>query len=67
MNLRGADLPFAPNEALRALKCDTSCKIAIRLKTNWWRKARIIGGEAATDLPIRLFVYPSYNIDDDPE
>jgi len=67
MNLRGADLPFAPNEALRALKYDTSCKIAIRLKTNWWRKAGIIGGEAATDLPIRLFVYASYNIDDDPE
>ncbi|KAH7411155.1 L-amino acid oxidase [Cadophora sp. MPI-SDFR-AT-0126] len=66
MDLRGAGLSFAQNEATRVLKYDTSCKIAMRVKTNWWKKAGIIGGEAATDLPIRLCVYPSYNIDDDP-
>ncbi|KAK0119690.1 hypothetical protein ONS95_011126 [Cadophora gregata] len=66
MDLRGADLSFAQNEAIRSLKYDTSCKIAIRFKTNWWKKAGIVGGEAPTDLPIRLCVYPSYNIYDDP-
>ncbi|KAH6723115.1 hypothetical protein BKA61DRAFT_648320 [Leptodontidium sp. MPI-SDFR-AT-0119] len=57
-------LSFAQKEAIRALKYDTSCMIAIRFKTNWWKRAGIVCGEAATDLPIGLCVYPSYNIND---
>lgn len=64
MDLRGTGLSFAQKEAIRALKYDTSCKIAIRFKTNWWKRAGIVCGEAATDLPIGLCVYPSYNIND---
>jgi monoamine oxidase len=65
MDLRGADLSNTQKEALRSLKYDCSCKIGIRFKTNWWAKSGIIGGAAATDLPIRVCVYPSYNIEDD--
>ncbi|KAG4442373.1 hypothetical protein IFR05_002151 [Cadophora sp. M221] len=65
IDLSGAGLSFAQKEAIRAFKYDTSCKIAMRFKTNWWKKAGIVGGEAVTDLPIRLCVYPPYNIHDD--
>jgi hypothetical protein len=53
--------------AIRILRYDTSTKVGIKFKTMWWKEKEFditLGGVAKTDLPIRVCVYPSYNIDD---
>ncbi|KAL8726335.1 MAG: hypothetical protein Q9166_006783 [cf. Caloplaca sp. 2 TL-2023] len=65
------DLEFSQTVriATRALNYDSSTKVAIKFDKPWWiTKCGIkSGGVANTDLPIRVCVYPSYNIHDDPE
>ncbi|KAL9626692.1 MAG: hypothetical protein Q9204_007110, partial [Flavoplaca sp. TL-2023a] len=55
--------------ATRTLHYDSSTKVGIKFDKPWWiTKCGIkSGGVANTDLPIRVCVYPSYNINDDPE
>jgi monoamine oxidase len=69
MDLRGAELHPAQKDALRVLHYDASCKVGIKFKTPWWITRCDIkqGGGASSDLPLRTCVYPSYNINDDPE
>ena len=58
---------WATKQAVRALGYGASCKVAIYFKTPWWQldPYRINkGGVARTDLPLRVCVYPSYNIED---
>ncbi|RGP60971.1 hypothetical protein FSPOR_10284 [Fusarium sporotrichioides] len=65
MNLKDAGLLWGTKQAIRALGYGASCKVAIKFKTAWWQKEpfRIRkGGLAHTDLPLRVCVYPSYNI-----
>ncbi|KAL8911916.1 MAG: hypothetical protein Q9171_003000 [Xanthocarpia ochracea] len=65
------DLELSPTVkiATRTLHYDSSTKVAIKFDKPWWiTKCGIkSGGVANTDLPIRVCVYPSYNINDDPE
>ncbi|CAF3640669.1 unnamed protein product [Fusarium graminearum] len=66
MNLKDAGLLWGTKQAIRALGYGASCKVAIKFKTAWWQKEpfRIRkGGLAHTDLPLRVCVYPSYNIE----
>lgn len=68
MDLSKAELHPVQKDAIRSLRYDASCKVAIRFKTAWWIKGGIkYGGSAKTDRPIRTCVYPSYNIHDDPD
>lgn len=69
IDLTGAELHPAQKDALRALHYDASSKVAIRFKTAWWiTKCGITqGGAAASDLPLRTCVYPSYNLKDNHE
>ncbi|KAL8995319.1 MAG: hypothetical protein Q9169_004923 [Polycauliona sp. 2 TL-2023] len=66
-----ADLELSPSIkiATRTLHYDSSTKVGIKFDKPWWiTKCGIkSGGVANTDLPIRVCVYPSYNIHDDPE
>ena len=67
IDLTGMELPYGMKSAIRVLRYDTSTKVGIKFKTMWWKEKRfniIQGGVAKTDLPIRVCVYPSYNIDD---
>ncbi|KAK3168533.1 hypothetical protein OEA41_004981 [Lepraria neglecta] len=52
--------------AMRTLHYDSSTKVAIKFDNPWWISKFGIteGGVANTDLPIRVCVYPSYNIHD---
>ncbi|KAL8673690.1 MAG: hypothetical protein Q9168_001905 [Polycauliona sp. 1 TL-2023] len=65
------DLELSPTVkiATRTLHYDSSTKAAIKFDKPWWiTKCGIkSGGVANTDLPIRVCVYPSYNVNDDPE
>ncbi|KAL8787446.1 MAG: hypothetical protein Q9213_002223 [Squamulea squamosa] len=65
------DLELSPTIkiATRALHYVSSTKAAIKFDKPWWiTKCGIkSGGVANTDLPIRVCVYPSYNINDDPD
>jgi hypothetical protein len=68
IDLSKAELHPIQKDAIRSLRYDSSCKVAIRFKTAWWIKAGIkLGGTAKTDRPIRTCVYPSYNTHDDPD
>lgn len=56
---------WGTKQAIRALNYGSSCKVAIKFKTPWWQLAPYNinkGGLARTDLPLRVCVYPSYNI-----
>ncbi len=69
MDLRGAQLNYGTKEAIRTLNYGASCKVGIRFKQAWWIKSPLNlninkGGLGKTDLPIRVCVYPSYNIQD---
>ncbi|KAF2789884.1 amine oxidase [Melanomma pulvis-pyrius CBS 109.77] len=67
MDLTGMELPYGMKTAIRVLRYDTSTKVGIRFKTMWWKNPGfdiVLGGVAKTDLPIRVCVYPSYNIHD---
>ncbi|KAJ3962549.1 hypothetical protein N0V92_000715 [Colletotrichum tropicale] len=68
MDLSKAGLLWDTKQAIRCLNYGASCKVGIKFKTAWWRKAPLNikkGGIARTDLPLQVCVYPSYNIDDD--
>ena len=69
MDLRGLELNWGTKQAIRSLGYGASCKVGIRFKEMWWMTRLGIkqGGVSKTDLPIRMCVYPSYNIhDNDP-
>lgn len=66
MDLRKANLTYGTKQAIRSLGYGASCKVAIRFSKPWWITDFGIkdGGMGRTDLPIRVCVYPSYNIHD---
>ena len=66
MDLRGLNLNWGTKQAIRSLGYGASCKVGIRFKEMWWMTRLGIkeGGVSKTDLPIRMCVYPSYNIHD---
>ncbi|KAF9781077.1 hypothetical protein IL306_014118 [Fusarium sp. DS 682] len=66
MDLKDAGLLWGTKQAIRALGYGASCKVAIKFETAWWQKEPFKitkGGIAHTDLPLRVCVYPSYNIE----
>ncbi|KAF4336526.1 amino-acid oxidase [Fusarium beomiforme] len=66
MDLKDAGLLWGTKQAIRALGYGASCKVAIKFETAWWQKDPFKikkGGVAHTDLPLRVCVYPSYNIE----
>ncbi|KAF4966372.1 hypothetical protein FSARC_5942 [Fusarium sarcochroum] len=66
MDLKDAGLLWGTKQAIRALGYGASCKVAIKFETAWWQMAPFNitqGGVAHTDLPLRVCVYPSYNIE----
>ena len=70
MDLRGLNLNWGTKQAIRSLGYGASCKVGIRFKEMWWMTKFGIneGGVSKTDLPIRMCVYPSYNVhDNDPD
>ncbi|KAG1887315.1 hypothetical protein F4604DRAFT_1721298, partial [Suillus subluteus] len=69
MDLVDAELHPAQRDALRCLRYDTSCKVAIKFKTPWWitRCGITEGGTSFGDIPIRTCCYPSHSIHDDPK
>ena len=65
MNLSGLNLNWGTKQSIRSLGYGASCKVGIRFKNLWWIDMGINeGGVAKTDLPLRVCVYPSYNIRD---
>ena len=68
MDLVDADLHPAQRDALRCLRYDTACMVAIQFKTPWWivQCGIVEGGVAVSDLPLQECCYPSHNIHDDP-
>ena len=69
MDLSGLNLNWGTKQAIRSLGYGASCKVGIRFKTLWWKDPQVNlninrGGVAKTDLPLRVCVYPSYNIHD---
>ncbi|KAG1779144.1 hypothetical protein EV702DRAFT_123981 [Suillus placidus] len=69
MDLIDAELHPVQRDALRCLRYDTSCKVAIKFKTAWWitRCGITKGGTSFGDIPIRTCCYPSHSIHDDPK
>lgn len=67
MNLRDADLNLGTKQAIRTLNYGASCKVGIWFSKPWWIEPpfNIRGGLGKTDLPIRVCVYPSYNLPDE--
>ncbi|KAK1144957.1 hypothetical protein N8T08_004672 [Aspergillus melleus] len=66
MELSSAGLSRAQVDAIRTLYYDASVKVAIEFETPWWITMCNItrGGYAATDLPLRICIYPSYVTED---
>lgn len=67
MDLTKAGLFWDTKQAIRCLGYGASCKVGMKFKTAWWRKAPFNitqGGLARTDLPLQVCVYPSYNVKD---
>ena len=68
MDLTEAGLLYGTKQAIRSLSYGASCKVGMKFKTAWWMKEPHninLGGIAKTDLPLRVCVYPSYNVLDD--
>ncbi|RGP80534.1 hypothetical protein FLONG3_1368 [Fusarium longipes] len=66
MDLKDAGLLWGTKQAIRALGYGASCKVGIKFETAWWQNEPFKikqGGIAHTDLPLRVCVYPSYNIE----
>ncbi|MCJ1309870.1 hypothetical protein MMC25_003531 [Agyrium rufum] len=64
MDLTGLNLNWGTKQAIRSLGYGASCKVGILFKNLWWMEEGIDqGGVAKTDLPLRVCVYPSYNLD----
>ncbi|MCJ1282220.1 hypothetical protein MMC26_001543 [Xylographa opegraphella] len=66
MDLTDAVLNYGTKLSIRALRYGVSCKVGIKFKRPWWIEDFKIdkGGLGQTDLPLRVCVYPSYNIKD---
>ena len=66
MDLSTAKLNYGTKQAIRTLNYGASCKVGIRFSRPWWINDLGIKGAGLgkTDLPIRVCVYPSYNIHD---
>jgi monoamine oxidase len=67
MDLRSLDLPYGVKQAIRSLQYGPATKVGIKFSQMWWLdedQGIIQGGTGTTDLPIRVCVYPSYNIYD---
>ena len=66
MDLKKAGLLYGTKQAIRSLGYGASCKVGMKFRTRWW--TRLFGinkaGLGKTDLPLRVCVYPSYNIGD---
>lgn len=66
MDLQNAGLLWGTKQAIRSLGYGASCKVAIKFKTPWWQLDPYnikMGSVSRTDLPLRVCVYPSYNIE----
>ncbi|CAG9986852.1 unnamed protein product [Clonostachys byssicola] len=66
MDLRHAGLSWGTKQAIRALGYGASAKVGMKFRTAWWQKEPFgikKGGISRTDLPLRVCVYPSYNIE----
>ncbi|CEI63518.1 hypothetical protein FVEN_g6649 [Fusarium venenatum] len=66
MELRDAGLSWGTKQAIRALGYGASAKVGMKFRTAWWQKAPFNiarGGISRTGLPLRVCVYPSYNIE----
>lgn len=70
VDLSKAQLSYDQHVAIRSLGYDSSVKVGIKFKSQWWRKPRpgfpeiTQGGFGLTDGIIGLCVYPSYGLDD---
>jgi hypothetical protein len=65
MDLKDAGLLWGTRQAIRALGYGASAKVAIKFSDPWWQKEPFNineGGLSRTDLPLRVCVYPSYNL-----
>ncbi|KAF5563235.1 amino-acid oxidase [Fusarium napiforme] len=65
MELSKAGLSWGTKKAIRALGYGASAKVGMKFRTAWWQTHPFNiskGGVARTDLPLRVCVYPSYNI-----
>lgn len=65
MELQDAGLLWGTKQAIRALGYGASCKVAIKFSRPWWQVEPFninLGGVSRTGLPLRVCVYPSYNI-----
>ncbi|KAI0003934.1 hypothetical protein F4779DRAFT_634303 [Xylariaceae sp. FL0662B] len=66
MNLKDAGLLWGTKQTIRSLGYGASCKVAIKFSRAWWQVEPFninLGGVSRTDLPLRVCVYPSYNIE----
>ena len=65
MDLTAAGLNLGTKQAIRTLNYGAACKVAIWFSKPWWMLPPYNinrGGLGTTDLPIRVCVYPSYNL-----
>ena len=64
MDTSTLNLGYAIKSAVRMINYDPAVKIGIKFKTRWWQNLPnpIFGGLTYSDLPIRIYVYPSYGI-----
>ena len=65
MDLTAAQLNLGTKQAIRTLNYGASCKVGILFSKPWWILPPYNinhGGVGKTDLPIRVCVYPSYNV-----
>ncbi|KAF5978870.1 amino-acid oxidase [Fusarium coicis] len=65
MELSDAGLSWGTKQAIRALGYGASSKVGMKFRTAWWQTPPFNigkGGISRTDLPLRVCVYPSYNI-----
>ena len=66
MDTTKMEFSYSLKAAIRSLHYDTSTKVAIKFSYPWWITVKEItrGGLGKTDMPLRVCVYPSYNLHD---
>ncbi|PCD27126.1 hypothetical protein AU210_013541 [Fusarium oxysporum f. sp. radicis-cucumerinum] len=65
MELSDAGLSWGTKQTIRALGYGASAKVGMKFRPAWWQTEPFNiakGGISRTDLPLRVCVYPSYNI-----
>lgn len=69
IDMTNCNLTFTQKTAIRALHYDASTKVALKWAKRWWEDPEVMGqgntiqgGVTATDLPVRMVVYPSYGM-----